>query len=224
MTTHLFNQLAPHYDRINRFISLGQDRRWRRTLCRALPTTPGLSYVDVGTGTGDVILHVLSQRQWPRAVGVDPAQHMLDIATQKAQHPPTDCTFVCAGAECLPFASHSIDVITMVFAIRNVDNRPHSLAEMTRILKPNGTLAIMEFSWPTSPFIRYPFSLYFHHIMPRLAGWWSRQPDSYRYLARSVANFPPPPAFQSELEAAGLRSIRRHTLGLGSVTLYLCTK
>lgn len=224
MTIQLFNKLAPYYDPVNRLISLGQDRRWRRILCRQLPTTPGLSYVDLGTGTGDVILHVMTQRQWPHSVGVDPAQHMLDIATQKANQTHTPCAFLCAGAECLPFASDSIDVITMVFAIRNVANRPQSLAEMARVLKPNGTLAIMEFSWPQSPWIRYPFSLYFHHVMPLLAGWWSRQPDSYRYLARSVAAFPRPDAFQSELAQAGLRPLRHHTLGLGSVTLYLCSK
>lgn len=224
MTKALFNELSSHYDLINRVISFGQDKKWRRALSRLLPLSPGLTYVDVGTGTGDVLLTVTQSRPWTDTHGVDPAHAMLAIATQKAAHLPHPPTWHCAPAESLPLANDTADVITMAFAIRNVTDRLESLRELARVLKPNGVMAIMEFSWPTAWWIRWPFHLYFHVIMPAIGGLLSGKHGSYRYLAQSVSAFPSPHEFECMLVDAGLRPTTRVFLSAGMVQIYLATK
>lgn len=224
MTKALFNALASHYDVINKVISFGQDKQWRRALSRLLPLSAGLTYVDVGTGTGDVLFTVTEPRSWTHAHGVDPAQAMLAIANQKSAYLVPQPQWHCAPAELLPFHNDFADVMTMAFAIRNVTDRLQSLREMARILKPNGVMAIMEFSWPTACWIRWPFNLYFRFIMPAMGGLISGQHHSYRYLAKSVSEFPSPDEFESMLTEAGLRPTTRVSLSAGMVHIYLATK
>ena len=218
----MFDRISPGYDRMNRLITGGLDRRWRRALASRLPDRPGLRVLDLATGTGDQLVACLETGRVSSAVGIDLAERMLEIGRAKlARHPAAASARLGVGdALAIPEPDASFDAVTISFGIRNVTDVPHALREMARILKPGGRALILESSVPASPLPRLGHRLYTRHIMPRLAGALSGAKDAYQYLNVTTEQFPVPAEFRRLMEQAGFAGVRAFPYAMGSVTIY----
>jgi len=219
----MFDRIAPSYDLLNRLLSLRRDVAWRRRLARLLPEGDGLRVLDLATGTGDVLLALLTARRpAARGVGLDPAAGMLERAASKlaARHLEHRAMLVRGDGARLAFRDASFDAVTIAFGIRNVADVPAVLAEMRRVLRPGGRALILEFSLPRQTAVRGAYLLYFRHVLPTLGGWFSGDAAAYRYLNRSVEAFPHGDAFCALMREAGFRAVRAHPLTFGIATIY----
>lgn len=221
----MFSAIAPTYDLLNRVLSCGVDGAWRRTLAAHLPQ--GQSRVlDLACGTGDVAVTAARQREGARIFGADFSLGMLRGAAPKL-HRRRLAHRVClqnASAEDLPFRDAAFDAVTIAFGIRNVVRRGRALGEMRRVLKPGGTVLILDFSLPPNPLVRSLYGVYFHRVLPFLGGLISGNSAAYRYLPESVAGFPPRAEFCLMLEDVGFTRVAFRDLTLGVATLYWGSK
>ena len=222
----MFDQISPTYDRVNRILSFGQDLQWRNKVASHLPDRPNLSLLDLASGTGDQLLSLFeSGRSIERAIGIDIAEKMLEIARAKLKVKPyrDKVLLQTADALALPFAENSFDAASFSFGIRNVSHPAKSIEEIYRVLKPKGRVLILEFSLPKQPF-RALYLTYLRYILPTLGGMLSKQPSAYRYLNKTIESFPSGDAFLALLKAAGFRESRAHPMAGGAVTLYIGEK
>jgi len=222
----MFGAIAPRYDFLNRLLSFGIDRRWRKKTVRLLKYRSDARILDVATGTGDVALEIA--RTTPASVkitGADFCQEMVDRGIIKvAASPYADrIDFKVAPCEDLPFASDTFDSITIAFGIRNVVDRKLGLAEMWRVLRPGGRMLILEFSTPRSTFFRQIYYFYFRRLLPVVGGLFSRY-NAYKYLPDSVLEFPSHEEFSHMISEAGFRNIHIHELTFGIATIYVGEK
>jgi demethylmenaquinone methyltransferase/2-methoxy-6-polyprenyl-1,4-benzoquinol methylase len=222
----MFNRIAPTYDSLNRVLSAGIDRSWRRKLAEELPANPRqLRLLDLATGTGDQLLMLLESApdRFLEATGVDPAAHMLVRARRKPLPrllgiPQPEWVEASAGA--LPFDDGSFDVVTMSFGIRNVPDPLAALREIRRVLSPAGRALILEFSIPSNAIVRHSYLLYFRHVLPAVGGFFSGDREAYRYLNSTVEDFPHGDAFCGLLREAGFLRTKALALTVGISTLY----
>jgi len=187
----MFDRVAPKYDFLNALLSFRQDQRWRNRLAALIPYKPAGALLDVATGTGDVLMTALVRRkEYTRFSGVDISNEMLALAKAKSSQRQFSnlCDFHQMSAEKLNFADATFDCITISFGLRNVVDREKALQEFSRVLKPKGTLLIMEFFTPRSHMVAKGFEFYFHKILPLIGGIFSDR-SAYTYLPRSVAAF-----------------------------------
>lgn len=184
----MFNNIAPYYDFLNGLLSLRQDARWRRHLISQTPPVPGCRLLDVATGTGDVLAEAIKQRPYYSSfTGCDIAQHMLKLADRKLVH-ASKVQLKQLSAESIELPDQSEDCITISFGLRNVVNKQRAIREFYRVLKPGGTLLILEFFQPEQSFLAKAFLFYFRNILPRVAGLMSDR-AAYTYLPESVEKF-----------------------------------
>jgi len=219
----MFDGIAGRYDLLNRLLTLGLDRRWRRRAAAALEPRAGGRYLDIGCGTGDVALGLLRQAPEALVAGVDPAQQMLAIAARKAQRAgvgPGRLSLSVGDAMALPFADGAFDGIASAFTLRNFADRAAALAEMRRVLAPGGRLAILETSVPRNPALRLGHWLHMHTAVPLLGWLFAGDARAYCYLAASTEALPPPSSIVAELGEAGFRDTSARSLTGGVVTLY----
>jgi len=222
----MFDAIAPRYDFLNRVLSLGIDRRWRRFAVSKITTTPRGEVLDIATGTGDVALEIARQKSADvTIVGADVSREMVEIGRQKVASSPFAgrISFEIAPCEALPFADGRFDSITIAFGIRNVVDRPQGLKEMHRVLKQGGRAVILEFSMPASPLFERLYRFYFLTVLPRIGGIFSRK-SAYQYLPDSVLEFPSRDAFKGLMADAGFRAITHHDLTFGIATVYVGEK
>lgn len=218
----MFGAIAPKYDFLNRLLSFGIDRRWRKQAVRLLKYREGARILDVATGTGDVALEIA--RSTPASVritGADFCKEMVELGEVKvaASQYAERIDFKVAPCEDLPFASDTFDSITIAFGIRNVVDRKLGLAEMWRVLRPGGRMIILEFSTPRSQLFRQIYYFYFRRLLPVVGGLFSRY-NAYKYLPDSVLEFPSHEEFSRMMSEAGFRNIHLHELTFGIATIY----
>jgi demethylmenaquinone methyltransferase/2-methoxy-6-polyprenyl-1,4-benzoquinol methylase len=210
----MFDAIAPRYDLLNRLLTFRMDVGWRRTAVRALGLPAGSTVVDLACGTGDLCRELSAAGLRP--VGADLSFGMLANAR-------TDAPLVQADALSLPMPTASVDGLTCGFALRNLVDLAGSLAEMARVVRPGGRIALLEVAEPESRVLRWGHGLYFGKVVPRIGALLS-DADAYRYLPRSVAYLPPPPALVRVIQGAGFGDAERRLLSRGISQLLVGTR
>ncbi len=217
----MFNDIAPKYDFLNHFLSLGIDIRWRKKVRKLLAPYQPKVILDVATGTGDLAIE-LSKLHPEKIIGLDIAANMLNIGKEKIKNRKLDqiIAMQLGDSENLPFKDHSFDAVTVAFGVRNFEDLQKGLKEMYRVLKPGGYAAILEFSKPkTFPF-KHVYNFYFKYILPGFGKLVSKSKEAYTYLPESVSVFPEDKEFIRELIKAGFTENSQKRLTMGIATLY----
>jgi demethylmenaquinone methyltransferase/2-methoxy-6-polyprenyl-1,4-benzoquinol methylase len=211
----MFDRIAPRYDRLNRIISLGQDRRWRRHTVAALRLAPGATVLDVGCGTGDLCDVVAATGYAP--IGVDFSAGMLAAAHTRAP-------LARADALALPVPDASTDGVVSGFALRNFVDLERFFRECVRVLRPGGRLAALETAEPTGPLLRAGHNIWFRRVVPFVGATLAHDAAAYDYLPRSTAYLPPAGDLLALVEAAGFAAVARRTFTAGAVQLITGTR
>lgn len=215
----MFDRIAPRYDRLNRVISLGIDASWRRTLLRHVMELTPRRVLDVATGTGDLALSFAAAGV-PDVVGVDISQEMLAVAETKAARAHVPVRYTRADAEALPYNDGTFDAVTIAFGVRNFEHLARGVAELVRVVRPGGLLAVLELSTPTAPVLRAIHGAYTRHVLPHVGAALSGERAAYEYLPASVAAFPSAERFRQVVEDAGCAaSSVPLTLGVAHLSL-----
>src|SRR5438093_4111255 len=228
---NMFAAVAPRYDFLNHFLSLGCDIAWRRAAARELRVVlarPGSLTVDVCCGTGDLAL-ALARFSAGTVIGTDFCRPMVRSATEKAvkasapgNHPGTTRPiFMEADTLALPFPDRSVDVLASAFGFRNLANYAQGLEEMHRVLRPGGVLAILEFSRIHWPVLGPLFRFYFRRLLPKVGTLISGVSGPYQYLPDSVAKFPDQEAMSAAMRSAGLANVRYRNFFFGAAALHI---
>ena len=211
----MFDRVAPRYDRMNRIISLGLDRRWRRRAIRALALPPGAHVLDLACGTGDLCEDLAAAGH--RAAGIDLSEGMLAAAG-------TSAPLVRGDAAALPFRDGAFDGVVCGFALRNFVDLPTVFATCSRVVRPGGRIAAVDAAVPTNPVMRAGNAVWFRGAVPLLGRLMSRDPEAYRYLPRSTAYLPPRAELLEQLRGAGFADAALTTMTGGSVQLLTGTR
>jgi len=216
----MFTGIACRYDFLNRLLSLGQDKRWRREAVQSIPCKDGGIHLDLACGTADVGIELAGLVEKAFLVGVDISLAMLEIGREKVKSRGIDdFTFVSSAGESLPFKDGVFDSVSIAFGIRNMVVREMALKEIARVLKKGGVLVILEFSVPENNFTRKAYLFYFRKLLPFLGGLFSDR-KAYAYLPESVLDFPSRGNFLQMLLDSGLKNVESRSLSWGIVTLY----
>jgi demethylmenaquinone methyltransferase / 2-methoxy-6-polyprenyl-1,4-benzoquinol methylase len=210
----MFDRVAPRYDFVNRVMTFGMDVGWRRRAVREIHMPPGSLVFDLACGTGDLCREL--RRAGYRALGFDFAYEMLRAA--RAEVP-----LVQADILRLPASDGSADGVTCGFALRNVVSLEDLFEEIARVVRPGGTIALLDASRPDHALLRAGHAVYFDRLVPMIGGVLSDR-AAYRYLPRSMAYLPPTPEIVAMLRRAGFPSIRRHQLSAGIAQLFVGTR
>jgi demethylmenaquinone methyltransferase/2-methoxy-6-polyprenyl-1,4-benzoquinol methylase len=219
----MFDAIAGRYDFLNHLLSAGLDRRWRTRAIRSLQLTGCERVLDLCTGTGDLAIAATRARpSAARVVGVDFAGAMLRVGEDKLRKARLDgrIAMVQGDATRIPLADASVDAVTIAFGIRNVERMDVACAEIRRVLKPGGRLAILEFAVPTTPVIGTLYLWYLNRVLPLIGRAVSRHNAAYGYLPASIGAFASPDEFVKILRQAHFGTIFPTRLTFGSVILY----
>ncbi|HAH22885.1 MAG TPA: bifunctional demethylmenaquinone methyltransferase/2-methoxy-6-polyprenyl-1,4-benzoquinol methylase UbiE [Prolixibacteraceae bacterium] len=221
----MFDNIAPRYDFLNHFLSLGIDKIWRKKAIRILSDYKTDVLLDVATGTGDFAIAALKLNP-SKIVAFDLSEQMLNVGRIKAEKLglSDSIKFVKGDSEAMPFSDRQFDAITVAFGVRNFENLEKGLKEFHRVLKPNGVAVILEFSKPKYfPFKQF-YLFYFFTILPLVGRLISKDPSAYSYLPESVMAFPDDQKFLSVLKSCGFSKSRQKRLTFGIATIYIAQK
>lgn len=221
----MFNDIAPHYDFLNHFLSGGTDKRWRRKAIRLLQKYHPENILDVATGTGDFAIAALKLNP-EKITGIDISEEMLKIAEKKIrQKKAEDKIFLTTGhSDKLPFPDSSFDAVTVAFGVRNFTNLEQGMKEMWRVLNEKGVALILEFSKPAVFPMKQAYLFYFRRILPLLGKIISKNSFAYSYLPETVMNFPQGKAFEEIIKRSGFDKVKTYKLSGGICSIYLAEK
>jgi demethylmenaquinone methyltransferase/2-methoxy-6-polyprenyl-1,4-benzoquinol methylase len=221
----MFDNIAHRYDFLNRLLSLGIDVTWRKKAVKFIGAIAPKKIIDVATGTGDFAFEALSLKP-EKVTGFDISDGMMNYGRQKAKELNADhiVEFIKGDSEKMPFADNTFDAMTVGFGVRNFQNLEVGLAEMYRVMRPGGRVAILEVSQPHNTIIRSFFSLYFTYILPTVERLFSKDARAYSYLPESVKAFPEGKAFVAILEKNGFKQVKWQPLTLGICAFYSMEK
>jgi len=221
----MFDRVAGRYDLLNSLMSAGLHHRWRERAADVAAPESDASILDVCCGTGDLAFE-LARRMSPdgHVIGCDFSEPMLDLAREKAKRQGLDrVRFEWADALSLPYDDGRFDIAAVGFGLRNFADWDQGIREMARVVKPGGTVLILEFTKPTRPPFSIFYSLWFDRLAPVL-GKLSDNPEAYAYLTESLNTFPGPRGLAEKMDAAGLQQIRYRVLAGGIVTVHSGTR
>lgn len=224
----MFARIAHRYDLMNRIMTAGQDRRWRKWLLRQAHLPPGGSLLDVATGTGDIAFQ--AWRQYPhlnQVVGVDFTLPMMKVGQQRQAAKPEQRARIAWSAGdtgYLPFPNDTFNAVVSGFLMRNVTDVSQALAEQRRVCKPGGRVLVLEIPRPPDTLGGALFRLYFHRVVPVVGGLISGQPDAYAYLPASADRFLRPDELKAKMEQIGLRQVSYTMLMVNTVALHVGIK
>jgi demethylmenaquinone methyltransferase/2-methoxy-6-polyprenyl-1,4-benzoquinol methylase len=220
----MFDQIAGRYDRMNRILSLGIDKRWRKRTVAALALPANAQVLDVATGTADLAIDIARRHPDATVIGLDPSRGMLAVGDAKVARGDLAgrVTLVVGDAQALPYEDDRFDAATIAFGIRNVPDRALGLRELARVVKPGGRVAVLELAEPRRGLLGKAARFHVRHVVPRLGALLSGSRE-YRYLQTSIAAFPPAEAFAQIMTDAGLDVLAVTPLTFGTCTLYVAT-
>ncbi|HEX9544120.1 MAG TPA: bifunctional demethylmenaquinone methyltransferase/2-methoxy-6-polyprenyl-1,4-benzoquinol methylase UbiE [Pyrinomonadaceae bacterium] len=219
----MFAAIATRYDLLNHLLSGNVDRRWRRLVVkRVVANLPvgNARVLDVACGTGDLSLALVAGTQ-AQVVGLDFCRPMLDIAAAKSAQRGLAIPFVEGDALRLPFREQLFDGASIAFGLRNLASVEGGLRELLRILRPGGTVAVLEFSKPQTPILRTFFRLYFTKLLPLFGGLISGSKSAYEYLPDSVSRFPDQMSLAALMREVGFTEVTFQNLTGGIAALHL---
>lgn len=221
----MFNRIAGKYDFLNHFLSMGIDKGWRRKAINTLQSLQPKDILDIATGTGDLAIEAL-HLQPHRIIGVDISEGMLEIGRKKIAGKKLEdrISLQYGDSEALPFDAGTFDAITCAYGVRNFENLEKGIAEMQRVLRTGGRIAILEFSKPKRFPVKQFYGCYFRYILPVLGKAVSKDATAYTYLPQSVAAFPEGQDFCKILKKHGFKNTKAKPLTFGITTLYTAEK
>ena len=221
----MFGRVAHRYDLANHLLSFQIDRYWRAHTVRRVRhilENPAARILDVCCGTGDLVLALERARRAP-VLGSDFCHPMLVAATPKFRERGARSPLFESDALRLPLRDGSLDLLTVAFGFRNLANYAAGIAEMRRVVRRGGTVAILEFSQPPNPVFRTLYNFYSRRILPVMGGALSGNPDAYRYLPESVRKFPSAEGLAQDLRQAGFADVNYEYLTGGIVALHVAS-
>jgi len=218
----MFDRIARRYDLLNHLLSAGSDFYWRKAALDRLNTSAGSRILDVGIGTGDLALGLLRRTKKPAVViGVDLAVKMMQVGRKKAhQQNNQPIRFVGGNAEALPLKTDMFDGAMVAFGVRNFSDISAGLDSMHRVLKPGGRIVVLELSRPLYWGLRHLYQRYFKYILPGIGGVISGDSGAYKYLHKSVMDFPERDRFEMLMTRTGFVETGYQDISLGIATIY----
>ncbi len=221
----MFDNISKEYDSLNRVISFGTDIAWRKKVIQLVAETHPEKVLDIATGTGDLAI-MLTKTSAKTIIGLDISAGMLSIGTQKINklNLSDKIEMVLGDSENMPYETNSFDAVTVAFGIRNFETLEKGLAEILRVLKPNGRLVILETSVPEKfPFKQF-YNLYTKRIMPLIGKMFSKDKTAYAYLSESASVFPYGKKLKDILIKTGFSSVTFEPQTFGAATIYTAQK
>lgn len=222
----LFAVIADRYDFITRFLSYGQDRRWKRRLATLAQITPADRVLDLACGTGDILFESLRYRP-ARAVGLDLTFRMIQLARGRARAHGTatgGAAFVVGDMAALPFGGSAFDVVTTGYGLRNVPQIHEAIREIHRVLVPGGRLLSLDFNRPRNPWLRGVYLAYLTVVGSALGLALHGDPDTYRYIPESIRNYPGAAGVARLLEGEGFNEIRVLPVLFGLMAIHVARR
>lgn len=218
----MFDSIAPAYDVMNRMMTFGIDRIWRRTAVKIIGKHHPRRVLDVATGTGDLAFLIDEMIHPDNLLGIDLSEKMLDIAREKARnrHVAGNVTFAIDDCMSLSLPDNSYDAITVAYGVRNFERLAQGFAEMYRVLAPGGILCVIELSTPEHFPIRQMYKFYTYTLIPLIGRIVSRDKQAYSYLPRSVAAVVQGEDMLALFRSAGFVNCRQKKLTFGACTIY----
>lgn len=222
----MFDNIAPQYDFLNRFLSLGIDILWRKSLINKLKKHRPAYLLDMATGTADVAIQAVKTLHPKKVIGVDLSPQMLEHGREKLKRLQLDKVIELqqGDSEKILFEDNIFDAATVAFGVRNFEHLEKGLAEMFRVLKPGAHLAILEFSKPQAFPVKQLYAFYFLHILPWIGKLVSKDNSAYTYLPESVQSFPQGKEFLLILEKIGFNNCECSPLSFGISSIYTAQK
>lgn len=221
----MFDTISGNYDNLNRVISFGIDVKWRKKVLQMVAKTNPNIILDIATGTGDLAI-LMTQTNAKKIIGLDISAGMLEVGNQKIKDKNLSNTIemVLADSESMPFGDHYFDAITVAFGVRNFENLEKGLAEILRVLKPNGIFVILETSVPDKTPYKQGYTFYSKNILPMIGKLFSKDNAAYGYLSESAAIFPYGEALNNILRKIGFIEVKAMPQTFGVATIYSATK
>jgi demethylmenaquinone methyltransferase/2-methoxy-6-polyprenyl-1,4-benzoquinol methylase len=221
----MFDTISENYDRLNRVISFGIDVKWRKKVLQIVTRSNPKTILDIATGTGDLAI-LMAQTKAPKIIGLDISAGMLEVGRKKIQYKNLSNTIemVLADSEEMPFEDSYFDAITVAFGVRNFENLEKGLAEILRVLKPNGVFVILETSVPDKTPYKQGYTFYSKNILPNIGKLFSKDNVAYGYLSESAAAFPYGEALNNILRKIGFIEVKAMPQTFGVATIYSATK
>jgi demethylmenaquinone methyltransferase / 2-methoxy-6-polyprenyl-1,4-benzoquinol methylase len=222
----MFNNIAGKYDFLNHILSMGIDKGWRKKAIKSIATINPKNILDVATGTGDLAIAAATQIGESNITGIDIAAQMLEIGKEKiaTRNMNNRIKMRVADSEALPFDNNQFDAVTCAYGVRNFEHLEKGLAEMSRVMRTGGRVAILEFSKPKGFPVKHIFAVYFKYILPLFGKCVSKHSTAYTYLPESVMAFPEGQDFCNILNNCGFKNAAAHPLTFGITTLYTAEK
>ena len=218
----MFARIAGRYDRMNRLMTFGQDRRWREMLVHAAVLPEGGRLLDIATGTGDIAYEALRQVPGVRVVAADFSLPMMQVG--KAKPGSGQVGWLGADTFQLPFADNSFDAVTSGFLLRNVTDVVAALREQRRVVRPGGHLVCLETSPPPDNLLRPAIEMHLRYVIPTVGTLVSGSSYAYTYLPQSSKAFMEPEALAEAFRVAGLRLVRFKRLMFGTIAIHVGVK
>lgn len=221
----MFDTISSDYDGLNRVISFGIDKSWKKKVLKMVASKKPANILDIATGTGDMAI-LLAQTTAQKIVGLDISAGMLDVGRKKieAKNLSSKIEMVHADSENIPFGDNSFDAITVGYGIRNFETLEKGLAEIYRVLKPGGTLVILETSNPTKTPYKQFYTFYTKNILPLIGRMFSKDQSAYGYLSESANGFPYGEALNNILRKIGFIDVVAMPQTFGVATIYSASK
>ncbi len=223
--TKMFDTISKEYDGLNRVISFGIDVKWRNKVVKLVTKKKPENILDIATGTGDLAIS-LTSTDAKEIIGLDISDGMLEVGRKKISSKNLDniISMVIGDSEDLPFSDNTFDAITVAFGVRNFENLEKGLAEILRVLKPNGIFVILETSVPTNPIYKAGYKVYSKLILPTIGKLFSKDRVAYRYLSESASVFPYGEALNNILRKIGFINVEDRPQTMGVATIYTASK